>query len=178
MPDPGTRSILLYFPAVSSTIGRKWYKEAELPRNFGVLLVSHGTFAAGLLDGLEMLMGPQTGVETVSLEYDMGREDMLGKIEVSLNRLKGYPRVLMVADFAGGTPGNVSSELAARNPAYQLVSGANLAFLCEVMAARDLDVQTLDDCIRAGREGLVNTGAALRERLSGAAPAGSEEDDL
>jgi mannose/fructose-specific phosphotransferase system component IIA len=156
----------------------KTVKEAESPGNFGVLLVSHGMFAEGLLKGLEMLTGPRRGVETVSLEYDMGREEMLGKIEACLNRLKGYPQVLIAADLAGGTPANVSAELAARNPAYQLVSGVNLAFLCEIMAARDLDAQTLDDCIRAGREGLVNTGALLRDRLNGTAPAGPEEDDL
>jgi mannose/fructose-specific phosphotransferase system component IIA len=155
----------------------KMVKEAESPGNFGVLLVSHGMFAEGLLNGLEMLMGPRTGVETASLEYDMGREEMLGKIETCLNRLKAYPQVLIVADLAGGTPGNVSAELAARNPAYRLVSGVNLAFLCEIMAARNLDDQTLDDCIRAGWEGLVNTGAILRDRLK-AAPAGSGEDDL
>jgi PTS system mannose-specific IIA component len=153
-------------------------KETGLPRNFGVLLVSHGAFAAGLRDGLEMLMGPQAGVETASLEYGMGREEMLGKIEACLGRLESYPQVLIAADLAGGTPGNVSSELAARNPAYQLVSGVNLAFLCEIMAVRDLDARALDGCIGAGREGLVNTGAALRERPGGAAPAGAGGDDL
>jgi mannose/fructose-specific phosphotransferase system component IIA len=179
MTEIGGWKISLCFSAISSTIRtEKMVKESGLPRNFGVVLVSHGAFAEGLLDGLEMLMGPQAGVETVSLEYGMGQEEMLGEIERCLNRLKGYPRVLIVADLAGGTPANVSSGLAARNPACQLVSGTNLAFLCEVMTVRDLDVQTLDECIRAGREGLVNTGSILRDRLNGAAPAGSEEDDL
>jgi mannose/fructose-specific phosphotransferase system component IIA len=151
--------------------------EAGLARNFGVVLVSHGKFAEGMLDGLEMLMGPQKGIETVSLEYDMGREEMLRKIKEGLGRLDGYGQVLIVADLMGGTPGNVSCELVARNPAYQLVSGANMAFLCELMAVRDLDVPALDDCLKAGREGLVNAGARFREKLK-AVSAGSGQDDL
>jgi PTS system mannose-specific IIA component len=136
-----------------------------LARNFGVLLAAHGTLGQSALESLCMLAGPQEGIEPVGLFPGMGREEMRAVMEEKLQVLAGYKSVLIVADLAGGTPANVALELVAERVELQLVSGVNMAFLCELAAVKELNEETIAGLLEAGRNGLQDQGAKIRALL-------------
>ena len=131
-------------------------------RNFGVLLAAHGSLAQSALESLSMLTGAQEGIETVALFPGMGREELRAAMEEKLAILKGYESVLIVTDLLSGTPNTVAAELVAERPELQLVSGANMAFLCELAAAEKLDETTLAGLLEAGQAGMQDFGTKLR----------------
>lgn len=131
-------------------------------RDFGVILAAHGDLAAALLGSLEMLTGPQQGFETVALRYGMGREELLDALQQAAARLSGYPKLLILTDLVGGTPSNMALHLVAQGSRVQLISGVNMALLCEVAVTDTLSTQTLADLVDCGRLGLSDEGARLR----------------
>ncbi len=134
-------------------------------RKFGIILVSHGDLAEALRGSLEMLVGAQQDFETVALRFGMGQEALLADLEQAAGRLSAHPKLLILADLVGGTPSNVALQLVARNPDVFLISGVNLAVLCELAMMEDVSDAALDKLVKFGRLGMRNEGARLRARI-------------
>ncbi len=103
----------------------------------GIIIASHGQLAAGFLDALEMIMGPQEKITALALEPEMGPEDYREKLKNAALELDTPDGVLIMADLFGGTPANASAYLLeSENPPIEVVTGVNLPVLLEITNMR------------------------------------------
>lgn len=133
----------------------------------GVLLLSHGEMAKGLLDSCELFFGediPKT--KAVCLEADDSTEKFDKRIEESLAELDDGSGVLILCDLIGGTPSNRS--LFVINDKVQAIAGMNLAVLMEFLSMRpgckDIAEVDIDALLEVGRKGLVSLNQLLKEK--------------
>lgn len=129
-----------------------------------VIFVGHGGYADGVRDAVEMILGEQPNVATVSLPPNGSGEQVADGVTDALARLgAGDGGALVLADLMGGSPANAVGLLALRQPALQLVSGLNLPMVLEVLTSAESTVAGLASvAANAGRDGVIDVAARLR----------------
>ncbi|HEX5118100.1 MAG TPA: PTS sugar transporter subunit IIA [Pseudonocardiaceae bacterium] len=128
-----------------------------------VVLVGHGGFPDGVRDAVEMILGDQDNLATVSLRPDGSPEGVAERVTEAVAKLGGGQGALVLADLMGGSPANAVGLLALHDPALCLVSGLNLAMALEVLTSPAATAAELAEvALAAGAEGVVDVGARLR----------------
>jgi mannose PTS system EIIA component len=131
-----------------------------------VVIVTHGSLAAGLLDAATMILGPQSDVSTLTLQP----EDDPAGLEARLRKLLGDTPsgALILVDLFGATPANAAAALLRDHGDVEIVSGVNLPMLVEVLALRDTSpaAELAGIALAAGREGAKDVGAIIRGALA------------
>lgn len=104
----------------------------------GVILASHGDFAKEARNSLEMIMGGQENIETVSLHPGEDLENMVKKMEACTERLDIKEGLVIICDIFGGTPSNAAATLLLKNKTENIAAfaGLNLPILLEIVASR------------------------------------------
>lgn len=104
----------------------------------GVILASHGDFAKEARNSLEMIMGEQGNMETVSLYYGEDLGAMIDKMETSSERLDTKEGLIIICDIFGGTPSNAAAALLLKRKEECIMAyaGLNLPVLLEIVSAR------------------------------------------
>jgi len=125
----------------------------------GVLIVTHGGFGDALLKTLQMIAGETEGIHSVPLLSSDSGENLRLKIEKALDQLDPQGRgTLILVDMLGGTPFNVSIQLATERN-VKVITGVNLPMMIKVISHREddnleafcLDIQ------QTTREGIVTS---------------------
>ena len=111
----------------------------------GIVIVTHGDLAQGLLQAARMIMGEVPGTSAVALQEEKGIESLQGEIEKALSGVDQGDGVLILVDLVGASPFNVSSQLAAAREDVEVVTGVNLPMLLETALQRDS--QSFDELI-------------------------------
>ena len=75
----------------------------------GMLLVSHGRMAEGMLDSLELIMGSCDQMHTVSLCAGEDFESFRAKVMEAIRQLDSGDGVLVFVDLYGASPFNASA---------------------------------------------------------------------
>jgi PTS system mannose-specific IIA component len=104
----------------------------------GLVLVSHGKLAEGLIDAMQMITGPQEAVRAVGLLETEDVEGLMDKILAAVNEVDSGEGVLIMVDLFGASPFNGSARLVLSHPERKLevVTGMNLAMLVELVVQR------------------------------------------
>ena len=103
----------------------------------GIILASHGEFAAGILQSGAMIFGEQENVKAVTLMPSEGPDDVRAKMEEAIASFDSQDEVLFLVDLWGGTPFNqASSLLEAHKDKWAIVAGMNLPMVIEAYASR------------------------------------------
>lgn len=106
--------------------------DKELP---GVVLISHGQLALGLLDAARIVMGEAQNVAAFCLE---GGDDIAAYQAAFMDAYHSYPECLIMTDMKGGTPCNMLLRYGKEHgEAINGVTGASLPMLLEVLGMRD-----------------------------------------
>lgn len=119
----------------------------------GILLVSHGEMANGLLNSCRMFFGdtiPQ--METVCLMEGDSPEEFDLKLKKAVLRLNDGTGIMIFCDLIGGTPSNRCLRVI--NERLRCIVGMNLAVLIEFLSIRDM----LRDISEVDIEELLETG--------------------
>jgi len=103
----------------------------------GIVVVTHGKMAEGLLEAVEMIVGEQEQLAAVGLFEMEAVEDLMGKIEAALAAVKREAGVLLLVDLPGASPFNASARLAMQDESIDVVTGVNLPMLAELLVMRD-----------------------------------------
>lgn len=105
----------------------------------GLVLVSHGKLAAGLIDAMQMITGEQQAVRAIGLLETEDVEGLMDKILQAINEVDSGEGVLIMVDLFGASPFNASARLALSYPdrALEVVTGMNLAMLVELVVQRE-----------------------------------------
>ena len=103
----------------------------------GIVIASHGDFADGIKMSGSMIFGEQKDVQSVTLQPDMGPDDLKAKLEKAVSALEDQEQVLFLVDLWGGTPFNqVNGLFEAHKDKWAIVAGLNLPMLIEAYASR------------------------------------------
>ena len=125
----------------------------------GVLLATHGEFAAGILDGAELIMGKQENCQIVALRHGDSIEAFSTSILSAIKALNQGAGVIVFTDLYAGSPYNEAALNHKKliEVEYRLVSGVNLPMLLEAFNQRLLGSsleETLVQSLQSGSQGI------------------------
>ena len=130
-----------------------------------VVLVGHGGFPQGVLDGAELILGPQEGMHAVGLSPDQDPEAVVDEVRGLREGRSGTP-MLLLADLFGGSPANAVATAFLRDDDVEMVTGLSLPMVLEVSNRRRKaghDLTALKGyAVSAATAGVVDVGAKLR----------------
>ena len=110
----------------------------------GILLVTHGQMASGLLNATELIVGEQEAVATIELKEMDAIDALEASIDQEVLKLNSGDGVLVLVDLFGASPFNASARVAVRYPDVDVITGMNLPMLLEtVMNKETSDLQSL-----------------------------------
>jgi mannose/fructose-specific phosphotransferase system component IIA len=129
-----------------------------------VVLVGHGGFPQGVLDGAELILGPQEAMHAVGLAPDQEPEAVVDEVRGLREGLSWSP-MLLLADLFGGSPANAVAAAFLRDDDVEMVTGLNLPMVLEVSnrrkkAGRDLGALKRY-AVSAATAGVVDVGEKL-----------------
>lgn len=105
------------------------------------VLASHGNFAAGIMDSLELIMGPQSNFE-VFCAYRDGENDIKDRVRAIVDAKKPSEDLIVVTDVFRGSVNNEFMNYTDRSGIY-VIAGMNLALLLELQVNQDMDSATM-----------------------------------
>lgn len=126
----------------------------------GILLVSHGMMAEGMMDSISMFFGenvPQ--LDYMRLCMDSNADEFGQEMAKKVAELNQGDGVIIFADLFGGTPCNQALRLVSEE--VSLIAGMNLPMVMEFLGTRefsDLDAAAL---VEAGKNAIVDAKAML-----------------
>ena len=122
-----------------------------------VLVTGHGGFASGMAAASRMIVGDQELIDWLPFEEGNNLSDYQAQITASVETY-GEEGLLILTDFKGGTPFNVSMLLSQGYPQVAVLAGTNLAMILEAIdqASTASSVTDLaDHLVVIGRQGLL-----------------------
>lgn len=118
----------------------------------GIVIVAHGGLAREYLAAIEHVIGKQTGIRAISIEYDHDRAVKQNEITAAALDVDTGDGVVVVTDMFGGSPSNLSLP-ACTAPNRRILYGANLPMLIKLAKSRDLSLQAATDAaLESGRK--------------------------
>jgi PTS system mannose-specific IIA component len=133
----------------------------------GVLVVTHGRLGEALLESARMIIGSADGATALAFLPGQGVEDLEAALRATLSESGPVDGTVCLVDLPGGSPARVAAMLTGECPGLEVVAGANLPMVVEVLLMRDAMSATelAEHAAQAGSEGVVNVGALLRKEL-------------
>ena len=102
----------------------------------GIIIASHGEFAAGIKQSGSMIFGEQEKVEAVVFMPSEGPDDLQRKLQEAIAKVDSE-EILFLVDLWGGSPFNQANKLFEEAPEKRaIVAGLNLPMLIEAYASR------------------------------------------
>ncbi|MDL2220276.1 PTS sugar transporter subunit IIA [Eubacteriales bacterium OttesenSCG-928-N14] len=108
----------------------------------GIVLISHGKLAEGMLDAARMFFDELKQVQSVSLLPGETPDAFQHRMEAALEEVDTGDGVIVLADMLGGMPSNRAASLLYRN--IEVICGINLPLLLEVLSIRNDDGKYID----------------------------------
>lgn len=100
-----------------------------------ILVLSHGTFAAGLINAVEMITGTNENIDSCSLDPEKGVADYKKSLTEIIKKLNTKEnKLLILCDLYCGCPFNTAVEISnSILPAdkFKIVTGVNLPMMLE-----------------------------------------------
>lgn len=126
-----------------------------------LILVSHGKFCEGIKDSVEMILGPQEHIFTVSLLEEDGPQDLEKKFTQHIDK---EDDIVVFVDILGGTPANIISKLIMQGEELELYTGMNLPMIISYLNGQMINEEV--DYIYKGRKGIVKVNDIINESES------------
>lgn len=129
----------------------------------GIILISHGEMAEGMLATGEIFFGELQQVEAVALNTDDNPEDFRVRVSDAIQRVDSGDGVVVLTDILGGTTSNQTAYLACDK--VQVISGMNLSIFLELLAQRLNGIVEIEQLINSGKDGIVHINQMLNKGL-------------
>jgi mannose PTS system EIIA component len=115
----------------------------------GLVLVTHGRLAVEFRSALEHVVGPQSQIETVTIQPTDNVEQSRKDIIEAVQRVDTGDGVAILTDMFGGTPSNLAISVMSR-PNVEVLAGINLPMLVKLAKIRT--ECRLEDSVAAAQE--------------------------
>jgi PTS system mannose-specific IIA component len=128
----------------------------------GVVVVTHGQFAAEIVNAAEAIVGDLANVAAVSIGWHDDVEQAREEIGQAIDRVATPAGTLVLTDMFGGTPSNLAVTFLA--PQVEVVTGVNLPMLLKLANLRDMtDLKAIARTVREHGQGAVWVASDLLE---------------
>ncbi len=118
----------------------------------GIVIVAHGGLAREYLAAIEHVIGKQSGIAAIAIEYDHDRSAKQAEISAAARSVDAGSGVVVVTDMFGGSPSNLSLPACA-GPDRRILYGANLPMLIKLAKSREMGLQAATSAaMEAGRK--------------------------
>ncbi|HEM6341030.1 TPA: PTS mannose transporter subunit IIAB [Streptococcus suis] len=106
--------------------------------SIGIIIASHGEFAAGIHQSGSMIFGEQDKVQVVTFMPSEGPDDLYAKLNAAVDAFDADDEILVLADLWSGSPFNQASRVAGENPdrKFAIITGLNLPMLIQAYTER------------------------------------------
>lgn len=140
-----------------------------------IILASHGSLSAGMLDTVQMIMGDLPNVSAVATTRDE-TETIVQKTSRLLDSFPPEDAVYILTDVLNGSVNNDMLSLVARYPDITVICGMNACLVLSIADAEEpLSREELDEILGQARGQLTDCTRQLREAMN---HSNEEEDDL
>ena len=146
--------------------------------SIGIIIASHGEFAAGMHQSGYMIFAEQVKVQVVTFMPNEGPDDLYAKFNDAVASFDADDEVLVLADLWSGSPFNQASRVMGENPdrKFAIITGLNLPMLIQAYTERMMDANAGVDAvvaniIKEAKEGVKALPEELNPVLESAAPA-------
>ena len=139
----------------------------------GILVATHGKFAEGLLNAVELIAGKQEKAETIGLCHGDGIGEFEDRIKMLIRELDDGDGVLVFVDILGGSPANTVMKCFSME---HDIAGVNMGMLVQAVMMREgTDLQELCDiCEEEGKKDPVLLHKRFEELMAEAAEMDNE----
>lgn len=125
----------------------------------GVLVLTHGEMADGLVSAVNLIGGDFERFEAIGLYADTDIENYKLEVQKKVTDMDDGSGVLIFCDLFGATPYNTTARIYSDledNVKYRSITGVNLPMILESLFNRDsLKLEELTDHIlNAGKDGI------------------------
>ena len=129
----------------------------------GVVLATHGELGRALIGAMEMIVGIQPLVSSLSLQVADRIEDATSRLQEALDGADEGDGVLVLTDMLGGTPSNLCLALIGGPRPVEVISGVSLPMLLKaVQARRECDLrETAAQVKKVGRGAIIVASEVL-----------------
>ena len=119
--------------------------------SIGIIIASHGEFAAGIHQSGSMIFGEQEKVQVVTFMPNEGPDDLYAKFNNAVAQFDADDEVLVLADLWSGSPFNQASRVMGENPdrKFAIITGLNLPMLIQAYTERMMDANAGVDAVVA-----------------------------
>lgn len=139
-----------------------------------IILASHGSLSAGMLDTAQMIMGDLPNVCAVATTRDE-TETIIQKTSRLLDSFPPEDAVYILTDVLNGSVNNDMLSLVAKYPDITVICGMNACLVLSIADAEEpLTAEELDEILGQARGQLMDCTKRLREAMNN----NKEEDDL
>lgn len=139
---------------------------------YRIVLASHGKLAEGMLNTVQMLLGPQENMKAYCLSPDEDVDGFEDKLKKEIEEY-GAQNIIFMTELLHGSPFNCLVNLTKEYDLHH-ISGTNLPTLMGAVLARDDEDATIDEVCQAAMEASQNSILDVRALLQ---TAEDEEDD-
>ncbi|EGO7850793.1 PTS transporter subunit IIB [Enterococcus faecalis] len=123
-----------------------------------IVLISHGSMAEGVKVSLEMIVGRQEHVHTVSLRPDSDNLQFEKELNEKMKALNGT--TLIIADLLGGTPCNVATKNYLNVDGVEIIAGMTLSVVIEAVVNQQVSIKEL---VCLAQENIVDVKAGMNQ---------------
>ncbi len=123
-----------------------------------IVLISHGGMAEGVKGSLEMIVGQQENVHTVSLRPDGDNLQFENDLNEKMKALNGS--TLIIADLLGGTPCNVAVKNFLHVEEVEILAGMTLSVVIEAVVNPKA---TIKELLWLAKENIVDVKAGMNQ---------------
>ena len=140
-----------------------------------IILASHGSLSAGMLDTVQMVMGDLPNVCAVATTRDE-TESIVQKTSRLLDSFPPEDTVYILTDMLNGSVNNDMLSLVAKYPEITVICGMNACLVLSIADAEEpLTAEELEEILGQARGQLMDCTRQLREAMNNNT---DEEDDL
>lgn len=123
-----------------------------------IVLISHGSMAEGVKVSLEMIVGRQEHVHTVSLRPDSDNLQFEKELNEKMKALNST--TLIIADLLGGTPCNVATKNYLNVDGVEIIAGMTLSVVIEAVVNQQASIKEL---VCLAQENIVDVKAGMNQ---------------
>ncbi|WP_029688167.1 PTS sugar transporter subunit IIA [Thermoanaerobacter sp. A7A] len=111
-----------------------------------VLIITHGNFGKGLLNGIEVIMGKQENVLALGLNLGDNIELLRAEVEkIVREKLRENKEVIIAVDLFGGSPFNIALYVM-KNYDVKVITGINMPMLIELLSS--INMYDIDELLK------------------------------
>ena len=118
------------------------------------IFASHGTFANGLLNSVELILGKQPDIHTLCA-YVEEEVDLTQQVEALMARFPAQDELIVITDIFAGSVNNEFVRFLSR-PHFHLLSGLNLPLIIDLLisAAEDNTEKLITEALTNAKESI------------------------